>query len=36
MRICRRYSTSKGHYVKGGYMLPSKIGPGRLQFFGRQ
>lgn len=24
-----------GFYVKGGYMLPQKVGPGRLQFFGR-
>lgn len=24
-----------GFYVKGGYMLPGKIGPGQLQFFGR-
>jgi len=28
-------STLKGWYAKGGYMLPNKIGPGRLQFFGR-
>jgi hypothetical protein len=25
----------KGYYVKGGYMLPNKVGPGRLQFFAR-
>ena len=25
----------KGHYVKAGYMLPGKVGPGRLQFFAR-
>jgi len=24
-----------GFYVKGGYMLPGKIGPGQLQLFGR-
>ena len=28
-------STLEGYYVKGGYMLPNKLGPGRLQFFGR-
>lgn len=28
-------SDLKGYYVKGGYMLPSKVGPGRLQFFAR-
>ncbi len=28
-------SDLKGYYVKAGYMLPNKIGPGRLQFFGR-
>ena len=28
-------SDLKGYYVKGGYMLPGKVGPGRLQFFGR-
>lgn len=26
----------KGHYLKAGYMLPNKIGKGRLQFFARQ
>ncbi len=25
----------KGYYVKAGYMLPNKIGDGRLQFFAR-
>ncbi|HNQ04511.1 MAG TPA: selenite/tellurite reduction operon porin ExtI [Thiobacillaceae bacterium] len=25
----------KGYYLKAGYMLPSKVGPGRLQFFAR-
>ncbi len=25
----------KGYYLKGGYMLPDKVGPGRLQFFAR-
>lgn len=25
----------EGFYVKGGYMLPNKVGPGRLQFFAR-
>lgn len=25
----------KGYYVKAGYMLPYKVGSGRLQFFGR-
>ena len=25
----------KGYYVKAGYMLPNKVGPGRLQFFAR-
>jgi hypothetical protein len=25
----------EGHYVKFGYMLPGRVGPGRLQFFGR-
>lgn len=25
----------KGYYVKAGYMLPYKVGPGRLQFFAR-
>jgi len=25
----------KGYYVKGGYMLPNRVGPGRLQFFAR-
>ncbi len=25
----------EGHYVKLGYMLPGRVGPGRLQFFGR-
>jgi len=24
-----------GHYLKAGYMLPNKVGKGRLQFFGR-
>jgi hypothetical protein len=28
-------STLDGYYVKGGYMLPNKVGPGRLQFFAR-
>ena len=28
-------SDLEGYYVKGGYMLPGKIGPGRLQFFAR-
>jgi hypothetical protein len=28
-------SDLKGYYVKAGYMLPDKIGPGRLQFFAR-
>lgn len=26
----------EGYYLKAGYMLPSKVGPGRLQFFGRR
>jgi len=26
----------KGHYIKAGYMLPNKVGPGRLQFFARR
>ena len=25
----------KAHYIKAGYLLPHKIGPGRLQLFGR-
>ncbi|MGE0080605.1 MAG: selenite/tellurite reduction operon porin ExtI [Thiohalomonadaceae bacterium] len=25
----------EGYYVKGGYLLPGKVGPGRLQFFAR-
>lgn len=25
----------EGHYVKAGYMLPNKVGSGRLQFFAR-
>lgn len=25
----------EGHYLKFGYMLPGRVGPGRLQFFGR-
>jgi hypothetical protein len=25
----------EGYYVKAGYMLPNKVGPGRLQFFAR-
>lgn len=25
----------KAWYVKGGYLLPQKMGPGRVQFFGR-
>jgi hypothetical protein len=25
----------KGYYVKAGYMMPGKVGKGRLQFFGR-
>jgi hypothetical protein len=28
-------SDLEGYYVKGGYMLPNKVGPGRLQFFAR-
>ncbi|MFO1218348.1 MAG: selenite/tellurite reduction operon porin ExtI [Burkholderiaceae bacterium] len=28
-------SDLKGWYLKAGYMLPSKVGPGRLQLFGR-
>ncbi len=28
-------SDLKGYYVKAGYMLPAKVGPGRLQFFAR-
>lgn len=28
-------SDLEGYYVKAGYMLPGKIGPGRLQLFGR-
>lgn len=28
-------SDLKGWYVKAGYMLPGKVGPGRLQFFAR-
>jgi len=28
-------SDLKGYYVKAGYMLPNKVGPGRLQFFAR-
>ena len=28
-------SDLKAYYLKGGYMLPGKVGPGRLQFFGR-
>ncbi|MBL8289554.1 MAG: hypothetical protein JNL85_16355 [Rubrivivax sp.] len=28
-------SDLKGHYVKAGYMLPGKVGPGRLQLFAR-
>jgi len=28
-------SQLEGYYVKGGYMLPNKVGPGRLQFFAR-
>lgn len=28
-------SDLKGYYVKGGYMLPGKVGMGRLQFFAR-
>jgi len=28
-------SDLKGWYIKGGYMLPGKVGMGRLQFFGR-
>ncbi len=28
-------SDLKGHYVKAGYMLPGKLGPGRLQLFYR-
>jgi hypothetical protein len=25
----------KGWYVKAGYLLPNKVGPGKIQFFGR-
>lgn len=25
----------EGYYVKAGYLLPNKVGPGRLQFFAR-
>jgi hypothetical protein len=25
----------KGWYVKAGYLLPNKVGPGKVQFFGR-
>lgn len=25
----------EGYYVKGGYLLPNKVGPGRLQIFAR-
>ncbi|MBU0622427.1 MAG: OprO/OprP family phosphate-selective porin [Gammaproteobacteria bacterium] len=28
-------SDLKGYYVKGGYMIPGRVGAGRLQFFGR-
>lgn len=28
-------SDLEGFYVKAGYMLPGKVGPGRLQLFGR-
>ena len=28
-------SNLEGYYIKAGYMLPNKIGSGRLQFFGR-
>ncbi|MCD6732703.1 MAG: OprO/OprP family phosphate-selective porin [Burkholderiaceae bacterium] len=28
-------SDLKGFYLKAGYMLPGKVGPGRLQFFAR-
>ncbi|HMM86593.1 selenite/tellurite reduction operon porin ExtI [Azohydromonas sp.] len=28
-------SDLKGHYLKAGYMLPNKLGPGRLQLFAR-
>ncbi|MFA5371236.1 MAG: selenite/tellurite reduction operon porin ExtI [Sideroxydans sp.] len=28
-------SDLKGYYVKAGYMLPNRVGDGRLQFFGR-
>lgn len=28
-------SDLKGYYAKAGYMLPGKVGPGRLQFFAR-
>lgn len=28
-------SDLEGYYVKAGYMLPNKVGKGRLQFFGR-
>lgn len=28
-------SDLKGHYIKLGYMLPGKVGPGRLQMFAR-
>jgi hypothetical protein len=25
----------EGYYIKAGYMMPGKVGKGRLQFFGR-
>ena len=28
-------SDLEGWYVKAGYLLPNKVGPGRVQFFGR-
>ena len=29
------YGERDGYYVKAGYMLPFKVGPGQVQFFGR-
>lgn len=29
-------SQLKAYYLKGGYLLPQKVGPGRLQFYGRR
>jgi len=28
-------STKKGYYVKAGYLIPVRLGPGQLQIFGR-